>query len=87
VIGISSGGVFGLSGNCFRSSPKFLWKVNRSRNFGGEYPAHRAREFQLELLPLEHPGMSEPGSLPKGSPMRGVYQVGNLKRTDLRLSR
>jgi len=36
MIGISSGGVFRLSGNCFRSSPKFLWKVNRSWNFGEE---------------------------------------------------
>lgn len=31
--GIDSGGIFGLSGNCFLSSLKFLWKFNHSRNF------------------------------------------------------
>lgn len=85
VIGISSGGIFWLSWNCFRSNLKFPWKVNRSRNFVGEIPVHRAREYRLELLPIEHPGVSEPGSRQKGSPVvGGVYQVGNLKRTGLR---
>lgn len=84
VIGIGSGGIFRLSRNCFQSSLKFRWKVNRSRNFVGEIPVHRAREFRLELLPIEHPGMSEPDSRLKGSPVGGVYQVGNLKRTGLR---
>lgn len=85
MIGISSGGVFGLSGNCFRSSLKFLWKVNRSWNFVGENPVHRAREVRLELLPLDHPGVSEPGSRQKGSPVRGVFHFGDINRTDLRL--
>lgn len=84
VIDISSSGIFRLSGNCFRSSLKLPWKVNRSRNFVGEIPVHRAREFRLELLPIEHPGVSEPGSRQKGSPIGRAYQVGNLKRTDLR---
>jgi len=86
MIGISSGGVFRLSGNCFRSSPKFLWKVNRSWNFGEEsvssksgvlngIASDQASRYFRYRLPSE--GISE----------GGVYQVGNLKRTDLRLSR
>jgi hypothetical protein len=42
--GIDSGGMFGLSGNCFLSSPVFLWKVNRSRNFVGDSDSSSSKE-------------------------------------------
>jgi hypothetical protein len=64
--GVYSGGIFGLSGNCFHSSP--IVPVGHqpfTELRQGIRLDRRDRKCQLELLPRETDDQSEPGSRSK----------------------